>query len=95
MAAFGFGCIAERRRSATKLPVRTCDAIMVRAAALPDHILTGRVLLFAGLMWFEDLPDEFGNLTSLETVLLVACEIASLPPTITRLSRCIDLAQSD
>jgi hypothetical protein len=34
------------------------------------------------------LPAEFGNLAALETVSLVGCEVASLPTTITRLTRC-------
>jgi hypothetical protein len=38
----------------------------------------------------DDVPEEFGNLTALETMSLVGLAIMSLPATITRLTRCND-----
>lgn len=40
------------------------------------------------MVFSDDLPEELGNLTALESVSLVGCEVASLPATITSLTRC-------
>jgi hypothetical protein len=52
-------------------------------------VLRCRVLLPAGLVSFDEVPAGFGNLTALETVSLVRCEVTLLPATITCLTRCI------
>jgi hypothetical protein len=41
----------------------------------------------AGMVYPEDLSEDFGNLAALETVSLVGCEVAALPATITSLAR--------
>lgn len=51
-------------------------------------VLRRRVLLLADLVSFNDVPAAFGNLTALETMSLLGCEVNSLPATITRLTRC-------
>lgn len=39
------------------------------------------------MVYPDDLSEEFGNLTALETTSLVGCEVASLPATITSLTK--------
>jgi hypothetical protein len=44
-------------------------------------------MLEGGKVSHCEMPEEFGDLTALETVFLIGCEIASLPATTTRLTR--------
>ena len=45
------------------------------------------MLLAGGRVSHYEMPEEFGNLTALETVFLIGCEITSLPATTTQLTR--------
>lgn len=45
----------------------------------------------ADIMFFDELPEDFGNLSNLEALSLVGCEVTALPPSFTRLAKLTSL----